>query len=512
MATESRTKKSLRNSVVSLTYFAIRFILNFYSRKVFLDYLGTEILGLNTTAVSILQFLNLAELGIGTAVGFSLYKPIYDHDENAINEIVSLQGHLYRRIANFICIGSCVVMCFFPLIFKKADLPLWYAYASYLVLLYAALLGYYVNYRQIVLSAAQMDYKIQFSTNTWTIVKLICQIIALQKFSNPYIWWLGLEVLFTTVAAITLSIVTHREFPFLKKSKLKYKELKTKYGEFIKKVKQLFVHQIAAFALGQSASLVIYGFTNLTIVALYGNYLIIVNGIMSLMAAVFNSIGAGIGNLVAEGDRIRKLKVFRELFSLRFIVASLITFCLVTCGQAFIVLWIGKKFLLPFSSLCLISLILFIRLNRFTVNNFINAHGLYKDIWAPIAEATLNIGLSILFGYLWGLNGILGGVLVSLILIGELWKPFFLFKEGMENRVWVYFKMYGIHLICGVLAAVISYYIVSLLPIIPEKSWVSLIVYALLMGSVYTAIVTCLLFLMNTGIRDFFYRINLLKR
>ncbi|MBD5387046.1 sugar transporter [bacterium] len=512
MATESRTKKSLRNSVVSLIYFGIRFILNFYSRKVFLDYLGTEILGLNTTAVSILQFLNLAELGIGTAVGFSLYKPIFNHDENAINEIVSLQGHLYRRIANLICIGSCVVMCFFPLIFKKADLPLWYAYASYLVLLYAALLGYYVNYRQIVLSAAQMDYKIQLSTNTWTIVKLVCQIIALQKFSTPYIWWLGLEVFFTSTSAISLSIVTHRAFPFLRKSKLKYKELKFKYGDFITKIKQLFVHQIAAFALGQSASLVIYGFTNLTIVALYGNYLIIVNGIMSLMSAVFNSIGAGIGNLVAEGDKSHKLKVFNELFSLRFIVSSLIIFCLITCGQAFITLWIGKKFLLPLSSLCLISLILFIRLNRFTVNNFINAHGLYKDIWAPIAEAFINIGLSVLFGFFWGLNGILAGVLVSLILIVDLWKPFFLFKEGMGHTAWLYFRMYGVHILCGVLAAFITFFSVSLLSFSPESSWMSLISYTVIMACIYTLCLTLLLFLLNTGIRDFLYRINLIKK
>ena len=96
---QSRTKKSIKNSVVALLFYAITLILNFFSRKIFLDYLGADILGLNTTALNLLQFLNLAELGISTAVGFTLYAPLRNGDKVTINEIVTLQGHLYKRIA-----------------------------------------------------------------------------------------------------------------------------------------------------------------------------------------------------------------------------------------------------------------------------------------------------------------------------------------------------------------------------------------------------------------------------
>ena len=157
MTTESRTSKSIRNVKVALLFYLLNLVLQFFSRKIFLDYLGSEILGLNTTANNLLSFLNLAELGIGSAVAYNLYKPLFDQDRVAIHAIVSIQGWLYRRIAYIVIAGSCILMCFFPMIFAKAQVPLGYAYGSFIALLIASLLSYFVNYRQIVLSADQKE-------------------------------------------------------------------------------------------------------------------------------------------------------------------------------------------------------------------------------------------------------------------------------------------------------------------------------------------------------------------
>mgnify|MGYP007126200310 CR=1 FL=1 len=135
MSANSRTSKSIKNSLFALVFYFINLILQFFSRKIFLDYLGAEVLGLNTTATNLLQFLNLAELGIGSAIACTLYKPLYEKDQATINEIVSLQGWLYQRIAWIVIAGSIVLMAFFPWIFAKMPLPLWYAYASFGVLL-----------------------------------------------------------------------------------------------------------------------------------------------------------------------------------------------------------------------------------------------------------------------------------------------------------------------------------------------------------------------------------------
>ena len=115
----SRTYKSLRDTVVALVYYAINLVVVFFSRQVFITHLGPEVLGLNTTATSLLQFINLAELGIGIAIGVTLYKPLAENDQGTVNEIVSLQGWFYRKVAWVVIAASCVLMCFFPAIFAK---------------------------------------------------------------------------------------------------------------------------------------------------------------------------------------------------------------------------------------------------------------------------------------------------------------------------------------------------------------------------------------------------------
>lgn len=139
----------------------VNLVLQFFSRKIFLDYLGTEILGLNTTATNLLQFLNLAELGVWSAVATTLYKPLADKNHKDICRIITFNGIIYKRIATLIILASLVLMCFFPLIFKKMELPLWYAYASFGILLFGSLLSYFVNYRQFLLTADQKNYKVQ---------------------------------------------------------------------------------------------------------------------------------------------------------------------------------------------------------------------------------------------------------------------------------------------------------------------------------------------------------------
>ena len=398
MAAESRTAKSIKNSLIALLFYFIGLVLQFFSRKVFLNHLGTDILGLNTTATNILQFLNLAELGIGSAISFTLYTPLHHKDEKTINEIVSLQGWLYHRIAWIVLGGSLIMMSLFPWIFSKINLPLWYAYASFGVLLFSALLGYFFNYKQILLAADQKDYKIQYSLQSARLTKICWQIYALSHFDNAYIWWIVLEVLFAIVGAILLEYTTRKTYPFLIPDLKNGKSLRKKYPEIETKIKQLFFHRIGSFALTQTSPIIIYAYASLTLVALYGNYMLIITGVTLLMNAMFNSMNAGVGNLVAEGRRDRILSVFEELFSIRFIIVCTLCFGVYTMTPDFIAVWIGEEYVMDNTTLALMVATLYISLSRSTVDAFTSAYGLFNDIWAPIIEASINVGLSILLG------------------------------------------------------------------------------------------------------------------
>lgn len=212
---KSRTQRSIQNVRIALIYYFINLIISFISRKIFIEYLGTEILGLNTTVVNLLQFLNLAELGIGAAISYTLYQPLADNNRDKICEIVSVQGYMYRKIAGFVILGSFILMCFFPFIFAKTQLPLWYAYGTFFVLLTSSLASYYFNYRQIVLTADQKDYKITIHVKSITIIKSVLQILAIVYLSDGYVWWLLLEFIAVIFTTISVNLLLRREYPWL---------------------------------------------------------------------------------------------------------------------------------------------------------------------------------------------------------------------------------------------------------------------------------------------------------
>jgi O-antigen/teichoic acid export membrane protein len=195
-------------------------------------------------------------------------------------------------------------------------------------------------------------------------------------------------------------------------------------------------------------------------VAKYGNYMLVVMGLTQLLIAMFDGLSASVGNLVAENNIDKTLKIFRELFSIRFVLVSTFSVVLFLLMEPFISLWVGSEFILDTRTLLLIVTIFFLNTTRNVVDSFIHAYGLFGDIWAPVIEASLNIGLSFLIGYFMGLDGVLLGVIISLFVIIFLWKPYYLFSRGLKVSIWLYVKMYAKHLAILILSVVIFYFAV----------------------------------------------------
>lgn len=443
----SRTQRGIKNSKVAMLYYILSMALGFISRKVFIEHLGADVLGLNSTAQNLLGFLNLAELGIGSAIAFTLYKPLAQNDHHTIREIITVQGWLYRKISTIVAIGAIVLMCFFPLIFKSMDLPIWYAYASFGIYLYSSLLTYYTNYKQIILSANQEEYKITYSYKLVLLFQTFAQILAISYFANGYIWWLVIQFVFSTIAAWNLNRIIRKDYPYLRISLSEGRLLSKKYPVIIQKVKQLFIHKFAGFVLTQTSSLIIYAYTSLFMVAVYGNYMLIVNSITMMFTAIFNGVTAGVGNLVAEGEKKHILDVFEELFSSRFLCVSTFVFCIYKLSASFMTLWLGEKYVFGDLIVIEILIIMYIVLTRTTIDAFISAYGLFRDVWAPIVEATLNLSLSVVLGYYYGIKGILLGVILSLLIIVKGWKPYFVFKNAFHIPYASYVLMYVKHLL-----------------------------------------------------------------
>ena len=153
-----RTHKSMLNAEVNLIFYFLTLFLAFFSRKIFLDNLGTEFIGLTSTLGNILGYLNLAELGITASIGYFLFKPLQTNNRQEIQNILSVLGYLYNWIGSIILVGGIIISAFFPLIFAHSELGLGIIYFAFYSFLGSSLIGYFINYRQILLSADQKNY------------------------------------------------------------------------------------------------------------------------------------------------------------------------------------------------------------------------------------------------------------------------------------------------------------------------------------------------------------------
>lgn len=503
-----RVSKSILNARVSLFYYFVQLILGFWSRKVFFDYLGSEVLGLDTTLANFLGFLNLAELGIGTSVGYFLYKPIYNKNFNEINKIVCIQGWIYRHIAYIIIILACILMCFFPLIFEKSQIPLWYIYAAFIVMLTGSLLGYFFNYKQIVLFADQKGYKLSRVTQGAQVLFKIILIVFLPYVTSPFVFYLLMNLCGHLFGCIFLDFLIRKEYPWLKIRKYNGKSLLKEYPGIIRKTKQVFIHRISGTVLSEAAPLIMYSFSSLTIIAYYGNYSLIIKKMAQLLGTVFNSSSAGVGNLIASNDNDKQIKVFWELFDSRLCISWSILFSIYFLICPFITIWLGKEYLLSRNLLIIMLIQSAITINRTTVDSFIWGSGMFNDIWAPICEACINILLSISFGYFFNIEGVLlGGIISQTIFVG-IWKPYFLFTKGFHISSLIYFKRFLLRIILLLIVFTISYiFIQRMLNLNEITSYYSFMKYSLIVFIIIFLIQFTIFYFLTDGMRSFTYRV-----
>ena len=325
MNQDSRVHKSILNARVNLFYYFVFLILSFFSRKTFLDCLGADFLGLTGTLANILGMLSLSEMGVGIAIAYNLYKPLEEGNRDRIEELVSVFGYLYRKIGIFILLAAVVISRFIPIIFEKTVFSYGLIYFAFYSILLSSLFSYFINYRQIILNADQRGYVVTVYLRGAMFIKLLIQMAVAYYLQNYYIW-ISLEIVYGVLSCVVLNWKIRKVYPWLnatvKKGKIYYPQNKN----ILTFTKQIFIHKIKDFLLMQSDQILIFAFVSLKMVAYYGNYTLVISRISELFSRTLNSFEAGVGNLVAEGNKGKILDVFWEIISLRFIVATFLIF------------------------------------------------------------------------------------------------------------------------------------------------------------------------------------------
>ena len=501
-----RVHKSILNAEVNLLFYFLSLFLTFFSRKIFLDNLGTEFIGLTGTLNNILGYLNLSELGISACIGYFLFKPLQIANRKEIQDILSLLGYLYRWIGGIILAGAFVVSLFFPLIFNKAALNLPIIYFAFYSFLGSSLIGYFINYRQILLSADQKNYLVAIYYQSARLIKLALQIYLAYAYKNLFLW-VAIEFLFSIIGCVILNWKINKEYPWLKVDVKKGRQLLKEYPEIITKTKQVFIHKIKDFVLVKSDELFIFLFVSLKMVAFYGNYMIIISKLISLFSSITGSVGASVGNLVAEGNKPHMLKVFWEYTTIQHTIAATLSFSLYALLEPFISHWIGSEYIMDHRILVLLVLYIYITNSRNSVDSFNYAHGLYADVWSAWTELGINITTTIVCGLQWGIIGILLGKLASLLSIVVLWKPYYLFSAGFHEPVAIYWQGVLRNYAISAFAIGTSLWIMRLIPFSPYTSIWLWAAYSALSMIIFLSIDLSVTLLFAKGAKDSLRRV-----
>ena len=432
-----RVHRSVMNMKVGMLFYVLSLLLAFFSRKIFLDCLGAEFIGLTGMLMNIMSFLSVAELGIGTSIVYFLYKPLQEDNHEIINEVMSMLAYLYRCIGFFIGSTGILISILFPWWFDHLGTGLPLVYFAFYSFLASSVAGYIFNYKQLLVSANQKQYLVNAYFQTIAIVQSLTQILLAYYYRNLWLW-VAVGLIFTIIGIIVFNIRIRQLYPWLKIDLKTGKKNLKEYPEVLRKTRQIFVQKIKDFILYRSDELLVGIFVSVVQVAFYGNYTIITSKLNFLVNILSDGMGAGVGNLIAEGNDQNTMKVFWELTAIRFLITGAVVFGLLLFLQPFIYCWFGAQYRLSDLIVYLLVFNIFIFLSRGVVETYISAHGLYSDVWTAWTELFLNLSMILALAPFYGIVGILLGKVISVFFIAMFWKPYFLFSTGLKKSVAVY--------------------------------------------------------------------------
>lgn len=437
-----RVRQAEKNIFFGYVSNFIILVMGFCQRKVFIMVLGRTLLSVNTLYTDILSMLSLAELGIGTALNFSLYKPVAEHNHEKIKSYMRLYKKAYLAIAGVIAVVGLALTPFLQYIIKESDrgdISIRNLTIYYLIFLFNTVSSYFVAYKYSLVNAEQRSY---IQTNIATITKIITVLaqIAILLATENFLLYLLTQAAIELVQKIFVSIYFNRLYPYLREKNVQKLE-KKETDIVITKSKALMFHKIGDVARLQTDSIIITTCINADLVGVVGNYNMVINYAANFVNVIFNSLISGFGNLVATESKEKQYSVFKVY---RFVACWLYGFAAVGFWlllTPFITgIYLDGSWLLAQSILSLILIDFYFKGGRTVLLNFKIAAGIFEqDKFLPLIQGGLNLLISIVGARYIGLTGVFIGTVISGIL-ANLIRPVIVYRDCFGQSPWEYFK------------------------------------------------------------------------
>ncbi len=489
MAKIDRVKNASRNIFFGALLKVYQICVPFLMRTAMIYFMGVQYLGLNSLFTSVLQVLNLAELGVGYAMIFSMYKPIANDDKDTICALMKLYKIYYRIIGIVIGILGGVLLPFIPRLIN-GDIPDDInVYVLYILNLLATVMSYWLlAYKSSILSAYQRNdiiSKVTILTNT---IQYVLQFFVLWKFKNYY--YFTIISLFTQVLTnVVTAMAANRIYPEYKPEGMLSK---SQIREINQRIKDLFTSKIGAIIVNSSDTIVISAFLGLTVLAVYQNYYYILSSVLAIVTIIFSSCTAGIGNSIIVET---KEKNFNDLKKFTFIITWIAGFCsccFLNLFQPFMEIWVGKKLMLEYKAvICFVVYYYIYEINQL-LNMYKDAGGIWhEDRFRPLVTALANLGMNLIMVQFWGIYGILFSTVLSMLFIGMPWLFHNLFttlfeKEQLQEYLKkVFFFVFVSIVVCWMSVIICNFINIGKWPTLIIRIFICMIIPNVMFGIIY---------------------------
>lgn len=465
MAQKSRTEYSILNILTGLGGYAVNTVIGLVCRMVFTRTLATEYLGVGGLFTNILSMLSLAELGIGSAIVYALYKPLATGDQDKIASLVKFYGQCYRVIGIVVGVIGVALMPFLHLLIEEPNIKE-SIYLIYSLYLFNAACSYFFSYRSSLIMAAQQNYIVTATNYAVTIGQSLLQIVWLLA-TREYIGYLIIQCVGGWVYNLTISHIAKKKFPYIVAKNIKPLE-KEERSVLIRNVYALVIWKLCGLLVNSTDNIIITYFSGLAAVGLSSNYTLLSTTLNSLLNQLFNGITASVGNLNAVETKEKKLQIFNVINLANFWLFGWASIGIFVVSSDIVYLMFGRSYVLPMEIPFVIALNFYMVGMQNAVWTYKNTMGLFRQgRYLLILTAAINLFCSLWLGKLWGLFGILFATAISRACTNTWYDPYAVFRYGLGERVSIYYKKYGVFAGIMVFTGGLCYYICSFVQFSP---------------------------------------------
>lgn len=495
-------KKGLINVATSIMFKFVMLILNIIVRRFIIQYIGNEINGLNSLYLSILDVLSVAELGVGSAITFCMYKPIVEGDEGKVAALYKLFVKLYFIIGGIITLVGCALMPLLPYLAKDYQNVSVNLYLTFGLMLVSVVISYFFSAKSSLINAYKNNYVTTIIYSLGSMLQCALQIVALVVFRSFTIF-LVCRIISGLLQWLATEIYTRKNFGNIISIKQNLDDGSRK--EVTKNIKAMFMHKIGSMLVNTTDSIIISAFIGINILGKYSNYTIIVCAMMGAIALFFTPLTSVIGHMFVESSDDSAHRYFKFFYTANFIIGIVFFLGYYAVVDDLIALLFGENLELAKTISFVITLNYFIQFMRQAVMLFKDATGtFYNDRWRPLIEGLLNVALSVLFVLVfpeqYNVVGVIVATIITNLLICHIVEPYVLYKHAFKRKTRSYYIKNYLYIL--MFAAVLIALNFSLQTF--DNKWIELLVNGCI--AVAIAIVPCIIAILLN--KDFIYYVK----